>query len=136
MFQLIYVSQATTSLQLDEIENILEASRTHNQVDQVTGMLMYKDRLFVQILEGERDHVFSVYDRVKHDTRHQGVHIIEELEVTERQFDQWIMGFKFLTQDDLIKIIHPLSSLEDVVVDFTEVIKDPQLVRDILLSAK
>lgn len=136
MFQLVYVSQATTSLQLDEIENILEASRANNQVNQVTGMLMYKDRLFVQILEGDRDQVLSVYERVKNDTRHQGVHIIEELEVAERQFDQWIMGFKFLTQDDLIKIIHPLSSLEDVVVDFTEVIKNPQLVRDILLSAK
>lgn len=136
MFQLIYVSQATSSIQLDEIENILEASRANNQVEQVTGMLMYKDRLFVQILEGEKDHVFSVYDRVKNDTRHQGVQIIEESEVPKRQFDQWIMGFKFLTQDDLIKIIHPLSSLEDVVVDFSEVIKDPKQVRDILLSAK
>lgn len=136
MFQLIYVSQATSSIQLDEIENILEASRANNQVEQVTGMLMYKDRLFLQILEGEKDHVFSVYNRVKDDSRHQGVQIIEELEVPKRQFDQWIMGFKFLTQDDLIKIIYPLSSLEDVVVDFTEVIKDPKQVRDILLSAK
>lgn len=136
MFQLIYVSQATSSIQLDEIENILEASRANNQVEQVTGMLMYKDRLFVQILEGEKDHVFSVYNRVKDDSRHQGVQIIEELEVPKRQFDQWIMGFKFLTQDDLIKIIYPLSSLEDVVVDFTEVIKDPKQVRDILMSAK
>lgn len=136
MFQLIYVSQATSSIQLDEIENILEASRANNQVEQVTGMLMYKDRLFIQILEGQKDDVFSVYNRVKDDSRHQGVQIIEELEVPKRQFDQWIMGFKFLTQDDLIKIIHPLSSLEDVVVDFTEVIKDPKQVRDILMSAK
>ena len=51
---LIYTSVATQKMTDDYLKSILEKSRPKNIALSVTGMLLYLDPFFVQVLEGEK----------------------------------------------------------------------------------
>jgi len=78
---------------------LLEVCRRNNEAAQITGMLLYKGGNFIQVLEGEREAVRSVYERINLDPRHRGVLRLLEQTVEQRQFPNWSMGFA--TPDDL-----------------------------------
>ena len=51
MNYLIYISTATHSLNDDELKEILVKSQENNLRDGLTGMLLYGEETFVQLLE-------------------------------------------------------------------------------------
>ena len=57
MLQLLYVSGASIHLGQADIQEILTASRRNNQRVGITGMLLWADGVFIQVLEGEPDTV-------------------------------------------------------------------------------
>lgn len=77
----------------DEIKQILEASQRNNAKVGVTGALMFNSGCFTQILEGGRDAVSTVFERIQRDERHSDVVVLEFGEAQERDFAQWSMGF-------------------------------------------
>lgn len=92
MYQLVYVSEATRSLSNDELLEVLNVSRRNNPKVDVTGLLLYQNQQFVQVLEGPEAAVRETFERIKQDQRHQDVRIAIENEVTEREFGDWEMG--------------------------------------------
>ena len=50
--QLVYVSNAKYGLGDRDMESILAASRRNNRALDVTGLLIYADGVFIQVLEG------------------------------------------------------------------------------------
>ena len=48
--------------------------------------------VFIQVLEGGRDEVNQLYNKVLHDSRHTDVTLLEYAEITERRFSGWRMG--------------------------------------------
>ena len=53
MIQTIYVSFATMALKLDApsiIEQILQEARTFNEQNDITGQLLYRSGIFIQLL--------------------------------------------------------------------------------------
>jgi hypothetical protein len=97
MYQIVYVSTATREYGKDELERILAVSRRNNSADGVTGMLCYHGGTFFQMLEGERDKVESVMERVAADKRHYGVMVLLEQEVERRDLPDWSMAFSQLS---------------------------------------
>ncbi len=61
MFQLIYHSLAKPGLTLSEIDAILAKASAFNTKNNITGCLLYHNHEFIQILEGEMDHIESLY---------------------------------------------------------------------------
>ena len=100
MYQVVYVSTATREYGKEELARILEVSRRNNQADGVTGMLCYHGGTFFQMLEGERDKVQAVMDRVNQDARHYGVTVLLENDVTERAMPDWSMAFREVSTDE------------------------------------
>ena len=96
MLQMLYVSGAAPQMRHAEIEDILSASRRNNLRDGVTGMLLWADGVFIQILEGEPDTVRSLYRRIQADDRHRNLMVVLEQAAEKRLFSQWSMGFKQL----------------------------------------
>ncbi len=68
----------------------------------MTGMLLFKDGNFLQVLEGEESVVMKLYDTISHDPRHYGVSIIDQGNLEARQFGEWSMGFRNL-DDEAVK---------------------------------
>lgn len=93
MLQLVYVSSSTWAMSFEDLNAILDASRENNRRSGVTGMLLHLDHGFLQILEGPRDAVMDIFNRIERDARHVGVRILLERESDERLFDEWTMGF-------------------------------------------
>ena len=74
------------------IESILAQSRENNPRAGITGILCYSKDLFVQVIEGGRDQVCELYNRIVRDERHQDVRILVYEEISERRFGGWTMG--------------------------------------------
>ena len=70
MFQLIYASHAKHAFDETELVSLLKASRTKNLKLNITGMLLYKDGIFMQLLEGDETEVRKLFSTIKHDNRH------------------------------------------------------------------
>lgn len=99
MLQMLYVSGSSEQMSNDDIQKILAVSRRNNLRDGITGMLLWADGVFIQILEGEADTVRSVFRRIESDNRHRNVMVVLEQAADDRLFTQWSMGFKQLDAD-------------------------------------
>lgn len=92
MLRIFYISAATRFVTARELDDILAVSRERNRTAQITGLLLYHDGSFAQILEGPEEAVRNCFERVKADDRHVGCRLLLEEETTERYFDDWSMG--------------------------------------------
>jgi hypothetical protein len=54
-YRLIYASSAQRPLEAPELENIANVARSNNARQGISGMLLYKDGHFIQLLEGAED---------------------------------------------------------------------------------
>lgn len=93
VYQLAYCSIATPGFTPEVLDAILVTARRHNGRHGLTGVLMYSNRQFFQILEGDRSSVSALMGRIAKDPRHKAVTIMWEGEVDERSFSDWSMGY-------------------------------------------
>jgi hypothetical protein len=96
MYLVIYVSTATRRLSDDDLNAILEQSREWNSSVDITGMLLYKGGNIMQFLEGEKEEVISLLNKIRVDPRHHGLIVLVQEEHQDREFDQWSMAYKHL----------------------------------------
>ena len=94
MIQLIYTSAALKLMDDEELDSILLDARAGNAKAGVTGMLLYAEGTFFQVLEGDGPVVRALFERISADTRHRGVIKLVEREISERTFSEWSMGFR------------------------------------------
>lgn len=93
-FQLAYISQSRSPLDQSTLTDILTASVRNNTKDEITGVLMYHDDLFFQVLEGERSAVEDLYyRRICHDARHGNLALAWSDVTLHRTFPNWAMGY-------------------------------------------
>jgi hypothetical protein len=94
MLSLTYTSAVSTPLAEDDIAAILLKSRANNRREGLTGALLFGGDRFVQILEGPDTVVRSRFAVIAADSRHGGIDVLREIDVAERQFPEWTMGFR------------------------------------------
>jgi hypothetical protein len=92
LVRLIYASRAADGLHADVLSSIMKASRAHNAAAGVTGVLVFSEGIFLQLLEGGRNAVSALYNRIARDERHRDVVLLSYEEVGERRFAGWAMG--------------------------------------------
>jgi Sensors of blue-light using FAD len=93
LVRLLYVSRAVDKdCSKSAIESILEASRSHNLHNGITGVLCYGGGVFLQAIEGGRDAVNRLYNHIASDARHSDVVLLHYEEISERRFGGWTMG--------------------------------------------
>lgn len=97
IFFLVYVSSAVRLFSAAELLKILGKFRRNNQLLGITGMLLYKDGNFIQALEGTEEAVRSLFAKISRDPRHRGVMTLTEGFREERQFSDFSMGFRDLS---------------------------------------
>jgi hypothetical protein len=110
LYSLAYVSNSATAVgEAPDLEDILRVSRAWNADHDITGILLYKDGLFLQILEGPKNEVKSIFRSISQDTRHSVVTVVLEGDTDSRDFDGWLMGFRDLTNPELDSILEHLK---------------------------
>jgi hypothetical protein len=92
MVRLMYASRAAAAVNQEALLAILRKSRSENPKVGITGALCYSDGIFLQVLEGGRDAVNTLYKRIVTDPRHTDVILLRYQEIGERRFAGWSMG--------------------------------------------
>lgn len=104
LIQLVYVSRATRDLSADDLTQLLAKIRPNNQQNAVTGMLLFDGGSFMQVIEGESNTIHHLFARIQLDARHSNIVHILEKPILKRQFPDWSMGFKNITDEMLSQV--------------------------------
>jgi len=100
IFFYLYTSTATKAFTKGELLELLTRSRENNSKLGLTGMLLYKNGEFMQILEGSEQAVRTLVAKIQQDRRHNNVVKVIEGFYPERQFPYWYMGFQDLDTEE------------------------------------
>jgi hypothetical protein len=104
MYQLIYMSTATHLLTDDELQALLEQARLNNAKYDITGLLLYHEGRFMQLIEGPEDAVRKLYSYIEQDARHADTAKLADKAVDARSFPDWSMAFWPVRTEDLTKV--------------------------------
>jgi hypothetical protein len=100
MKYIVYISTAVRLFSDTDLSSLLEESRGNNASHQLTGMLLFSDGTFVQVLEGDDEWVDATYDKISRDSRHKNIIVLDEGPLQERLFPEWSMGFRNVLAKD------------------------------------
>lgn len=89
--QLVYLSIRDTSCSNEEVSQILEASVANNGKRDITGVLVYSQTKFLQVLEGNQHHIMTLFDQIKKDQRHSNALLLSAKQIDTRYFPSWQM---------------------------------------------
>jgi len=79
------------------LKSILLSSRNNNTKSNVTGALICRSDLYLQLLEGPEDAVDQTFQKIQRDDRHLELHPLKEGKTDRRLFASWAM------RDDPVK---------------------------------
>jgi hypothetical protein len=90
--RLVYVScGAPGSLTLAGVSVILGEACRNNERRGVTGALAVGEKAFFQVIEGQRDVLDLLLEKLRQDRRHHGLRVLDRRPITHRQFEGWAM---------------------------------------------
>jgi FAD-dependent sensor of blue light len=101
----VYCSASTkAALSSTELESLLEECRQSNSTAGITGILLYQNGSFLQVLEGEQLGVEALFHKIGLDKRHHHTKKIIFEPIAKRSFAAWTMGFPKITSKELATI--------------------------------
>ena len=90
MKQLIYRSQPF-GFDNATLAGILSSARRNNPRDDITGALICRHDVYLQLIEGPTAAIDALFARIEVDDRHCDVQLLTTEDVTERMFAAWAM---------------------------------------------
>jgi hypothetical protein len=88
--QIIYASKPF-GFTAGVLDDILTVSRTRNARDDITGTLICRGDMYLQLIEGPGAAIQSTYARICADDRHLEVNLLVSRTVDDRLFPGWAM---------------------------------------------
>ncbi len=101
MIQLAYTTIARRAMDKAALMKLLQQARLFNYQHNLSGILLYKDRSFFQVLEGDNNTVTDLMVSIGLDNRHQDLNVMYNRVITQRDFQTWSMGFVNLDAEEL-----------------------------------
>ena len=127
MIRLAYISKQTVPLSTDEIKRILQQSIRNNASKSITGMLLFYNGTFLQILEGNEKSIKDLYEALELDSRHKDLAVVYKKEIDDPSFTSWSMGFvdveEILNKGDK-DFVHLFNEAFNKNAENTEIVKD------------
>lgn len=91
IYHLIYRSVPARAMDWKTLSAIIKQAQDKNRRDSITGLLLWLDQAFLQVLEGPRPQVSACFQRIANDPRHQQVELMTLHSVSTRLFPDWRM---------------------------------------------
>lgn len=110
--KVVYISSATQHLTAEDLEELLTRARTNNERCGITGVLLYHNLSFLQIIEGTRDDVERLLARIRRDPRHSSMKVVQDERIPERDFKSWAMACRLATPEEARIIENPPLKLD------------------------
>ncbi len=104
VFQVAYRSTANKPWSPPELNALLGVARENNKALGLTGMLLYADQSFFQVLEGPEAKVRAMVEIIGRDPRHHSLSVVLARFVHVRDLTEWSMGYVEMSLKDLSRI--------------------------------
>ena len=109
LYELLYVSTLAPTSPISAVASIAATSRAWNAANDITGLLIFDGVHFCQQIEGRKQDVIDLFDRIRRDTRHMSVTLIHHHPLLERRFMNFSLAF---TSVDDIEVLTRLEGLQ------------------------
>lgn len=93
VYRIVYISAQTVAFDDAALAELLAVARKNNAELGISGMLLYHEGSFMQVLEGQQADVEKLYEKIAQDDRHDNTTVVLRGDVDERTFDEWAMGY-------------------------------------------
>jgi hypothetical protein len=130
VYHLLYRSFKSDYFDENEVGKIVASSLLNNTHLGITGILMYRDGIFIQLLEGDEDDLLKLYEEhICKDKRHHDCKVLVSKDNQTRIFNGWNMG---VVSKNLLHSEFP--SFFELIEQKLEKIDDDELYEDQLIS--
>lgn len=92
LLRLTYASRAAEWLSREDLRQIADTAQNRNRSLGLTGLLLYVEGDFIQVLEGPGAAVEKVYESIENDPRNKWVTRLSTERILRRAFEDWSMG--------------------------------------------
>lgn len=141
----VYTSRVSDSI-ADEaalLAEIVETARRKNKGMEISGAMVLMNHRFLQVLEGPVERVDSLVKKISADDRHTDFHILFDLPIEKRCFEEWSMMAAEVEDTDLFsaETLESLKNLYDHNFTFRadlflellqETLRDSELLRSMI----
>ncbi|STX29241.1 regulatory protein (GGDEF domain) [Legionella beliardensis] len=103
LYHLIYKSEAKKPLDACELTELAKLARFKNFIYQLSGLLIYSEQRFFQVLEGKLSSIELIYQKIEEDDRHENIVLLTKEPIASRTFWRWNMGLTIIDDDSDIK---------------------------------
>ncbi len=97
---IVYMSYATRPFSTDELKDLLHLARDANRNIDVSGLLLYHDGRFLQVVEGEQAVLEDLMGKIEADPRHRRLARLVDKPIEQRMFADWSMGFLDISSEE------------------------------------
>ena len=103
LHHLIYQSCTEIEMPQQALNTLVKRARFNNFIYQITGLLLYGEQQFIQVLEGDKDNLDIIFKKILLDDRHHKIQMLAYTPIAERSFVNWNMGFVLFSQQPELK---------------------------------
>lgn len=96
MRTIVYISNAVKLFEEKHLDKLFSQIVQNNSSKDITGILLYKEGTFIQILEGEQHPLNHLFKTIDQDKRHNNITKILDRRIRERLFTKYRTGFSTL----------------------------------------
>jgi hypothetical protein len=93
------VSTAAPSLNREGLSELYKEVIFKNAKLNITGILLYSDGNFMQIMEGEGEDITALYHNIENDSRHRDLIKLTERNIAQRIFENYSNGFTIVNNE-------------------------------------
>lgn len=120
LLQLTYVSGATIPFSADDFADFLTDAREKNSANEITGILLYHEGSFLQVIEGPADAVDQRFQTIQEDPRHSRILVLQRIKIQEREFPDRPLDFLAISPETCAAASFSSPSLQRLFRDFCD----------------
>ena len=86
-YAIAYVSTARDNMNKQEVTDLMKEASRYNEEKEITGLLLYNEINFFELLEGNKKVIEELFERIRKDSRHHSIIKFFDKQVYRPAFD-------------------------------------------------
>ena len=103
LHEVLYISTLAPDAPLKVVSDIAQQSRKANAARDITGLLIFDGMRFCQQIEGPRQDVLALLERIRQDARHVNVELLYDGSLATRRFRRFSLGYTAVDDVDVLE---------------------------------
>ena len=103
LHSLCYISNAINLWPQSQLNKLYSFSKQRNKILGITGVLIYHEGTFVEVLEGEKAPLSTLFSKIKMDDRHDQITVMLKTQIAERIFHNFYTASRYVSNQKLME---------------------------------